>query len=1343
MPDKRTLEPIEPTLLPESKSVPSSPAPTDTPAHPGAHDVTIKPKPAAIQIPRSNLSGSVTEADATRAPLVGGATFVEASEADATQVPPSSRTGIQDKTVGNSLPSAPLSSPAATGTQVGRFALKVLHARGGLGEVFTARDTELNREVAVKRIQTRYADDPASRRRFLTEAEITARLDHPGVVPVFGLVADGFGRPCYAMRFIRGETLKDEIERYHGGNRAKTNHESAPNESQIKAENAGDRGQPRSVAFRHLLQRFIAVCQAIAYAHSRKVIHRDIKPANVMVGAFGETLVVDWGLAKALDDGPDPEQLLRAVSATGFRHDPEATEFPDHLTLAGTAVGTPAYMAPEQASGRIDLVGPSADVYSLGATLFAILTGKAPFAGNTTETLEKVRRGEFPKPLEENPEVPAPLDAVCQKAMALRVEDRYATPLELALDVERWLSDEPVSCYRDPFVARLARWARRHPARVAAGVSLLLAGILAAGGIAWAVSREQKKTAEALVLVTDEKLKTDTEMKRAQKAEETANNTLVALSDQKNKTEQQYQDAQAARGLAEKRYKAAVDAFNTLVFDIQLQLADRAGTQDLRQNLLIKAQEGLNGLLQGSGAEKMGADRTLVAAHSQMGEVYQLLGKTREARGEYEQAVRLAVEVLIRAQERRSSEDEWDAKQALGHSSIRLADSLLQTGNVAAAKRACETAVDLMEQTLKLRPDRRRASENLALARDQYADVLIERGETQAAAEQCRIALELRRQLAATANTDPNVTRQLADSLDQYAEILLRAGRTSLARQAAADGLGLRIAIATKLPQQPEVARELAAAHSRLGEVLLDRDELAASQKEFEEARTLLDKLHLADPRSAGAEIGLAVSLARLAAVALRTGDVDAAIENATASNRLCRSATAADPDSIRAIRALATSHELLGEVYLATGANDQARAAFQESVKILEPIAQRDPDSVAAKLALAHAREQVGQSELASGQPAAAIDSLNKSLALRQEVLDVDRGSAKAKRELAQGLGVLADAQRAAGQRDAARATVAEQVRLLRQVCDSDTDNGSAQRELALATGKWGELLAESGKSTVALIALGKSLDQLQSLANQDQANAHARGDLASGYERLADVYLRLGQIDPALAAAHTNLELRTELAKRVGETKASRRELASSMIRFADSQAAGSQFGAARKWYTSARTLVSLEAHDARTAKTAHSADEKLALLDAVETLTKDPINGLASLSPALRIPALKMATDWLLKGKKTMLAATLAWELVKTSPAAADRYRGAVVLTRCATATNVTAAARESFAEDAIKALELAVAVGFRDVELLKGPDWESSRARPEFQKIVKSLDSIPSPAANPGTEPSQKK
>ena len=156
------------------------------------------------------------------------------------------------------------------------------HAKGGLGEVFVARDTELNREVALKEIQPDYADDPSSRTRFVVEAEITGGLEHPGIVPVYGLGHYDNGRPFYAMRFIKGDSLKDAIDQFHT--------------AETPTRDPGE----RVLALQKLLRRFLDVCDAIEYAHSRGILHRDLKPNNVMVGKYGETLVVDWGLAKSV-----------------------------------------------------------------------------------------------------------------------------------------------------------------------------------------------------------------------------------------------------------------------------------------------------------------------------------------------------------------------------------------------------------------------------------------------------------------------------------------------------------------------------------------------------------------------------------------------------------------------------------------------------------------------------------------------------------------------------------------------------------------------------------------------------------------------------------------------------------------------------------------------------------------------------------------------------------------------------------------------------------------------------------------------------------------------------------
>lgn len=351
--------------------------------------------------------------------------------------------------------------PAVAGAS--RYQVIRFHAKGGLGYVSLARDQELNREVALKEIQPQYADDLNSRAKFILEAEVTGALEHPGIVPIYGLGCYSDGKPYYAMRFIRGTSFADSIDHFHADSKS----------GELSA-------AQRTIQLRSLLQRFIAVCQAIHYAHSRGVVHRDIKPGNVMLGDYGETLVVDWGLAKTVTQEIEPDESEGVIDSTGRRLEPISAGNVTP-TRMGSAVGTLQFMSPEQSEGRNDQMGPSADIYSLGATLYYLLTGHPWVTGQTIgELMETIRRGQVPPPHQLRREVPKSLSAICLKAMARRPDDRYPSAVALAEDVERWLADEPVLAHQDSVAERAARWLRHNRTwfRAVMIATLLIIGIL-------------------------------------------------------------------------------------------------------------------------------------------------------------------------------------------------------------------------------------------------------------------------------------------------------------------------------------------------------------------------------------------------------------------------------------------------------------------------------------------------------------------------------------------------------------------------------------------------------------------------------------------------------------------------------------------------------------------------------------------------------------------------------------------------------------------------------------------------------------------------------------------------
>jgi serine/threonine protein kinase/type II secretory pathway pseudopilin PulG len=457
------------------------------------------------------------------------------------------------------------------------------HAAGALGEVFMARNAELNREVALKFIKPERASEAESLRRFLQEAEVTGRLEHPGVVPIYGLGTDANGSPCYAMRFIRGTTLQDAIDVFHA------------------AEKPGRDDSERSLALRSLLNRYASVCSTVAYAHSRGILHRDLKPRNIMLGNYDETLVVDWGLAKPFDRDEAArsagEETLMPSSGSGSGSD----------TPTVGVVGTPAYMSPEQAEARWDLVGPASDIFGLGGILYAILTGQPPYQGRKIgEMLEKVKRCEYRKPRELKSGVPRALEAICLKALARRPEDRYATALDVAEDVRRWLADEPVAAWREPVLIRVRRWMRRHRTGVAAAVVALLAGVAALGIVAGVQARANRQL----------RLASAATMRALEQAQNAQAQTQAALA-----------QSEASRKQAEESHQQAEAVTNFLVDAFRSPDPSQTGRDVKVVDVLDKAAEKLEKEFTGTAPTK--------------GALLHALGLTYQGLGLYDRAISL------------------------------------------------------------------------------------------------------------------------------------------------------------------------------------------------------------------------------------------------------------------------------------------------------------------------------------------------------------------------------------------------------------------------------------------------------------------------------------------------------------------------------------------------------------------------------------------------------------------------------------------------------------------------------------------------------------------------------
>ena len=735
----------------------------------------------------------------------------------------------------------------------GRFCILDRIATGGVGQVLSAYDLKLRREVALKELLDRNAGETELRRRFVRECRITSRLEHPGIVPIYDLGRRSDGRPFYAMRLIRGQSLQTAIKEAHG------------------------EGPPAPRMLRELLRRLIDVGRAMDYAHHQGVVHRDLKPANIMLGPYGETLVVDWGLAKIVDDLAEVQAESRlAVGVTA--------------TQLGTVIGTPAYMSPEQAAGDVDQVGPQSDVYGLGATLYAVLTGARPFDGPPEEVLSKVRGRGLRKPSRVATGVPRPLEAICLKAMARPPEERYPSAGAWADDILCWLDDEPVSVYRDSFAVRCARWARKNRSVATGVVTLSLAGMVALA-VGTVIFEERE-------LALEERAVAQSNFERAHR---TVGDLLSDISDQPS-----------------------------------LQIP---GFWPLRQKLLGRGFDYYQaGLEQHAGGP---LDRAvLTESYYRAGKIASELGERDDAIASLERAIELQRELLV------ATPGDPRYRADLARSYDDLAIMQLLDNRLDEVGASLESALDLRQQLARDFPDDAEIKNGLAttLSQSAYLEWYSDARRASEIYEQARRLREevveehperseFRDGLAKIYNNLGLLRRELGDA-DGAVEMHERTRR-------------LQQELLDESPDDMQAKSVLAKTLANLGVAQVAADRVADAGRSYAEASRLFDELAVANPAVPGFQIDRAKMIANEAEQARRLGDAGKAVDFLHQALEIHREVLAVDVNLLPARVSLGHTYHALAQAYEGQGQLERALAAAGQAKDNHQALAAGDPSNL------------------------------------------------------------------------------------------------------------------------------------------------------------------------------------------------------------------------------------------------------------------------------------------------------------------------------------------------------------------------------------------------------------
>jgi tetratricopeptide (TPR) repeat protein/tRNA A-37 threonylcarbamoyl transferase component Bud32 len=754
-------------------------------------------------------------------------------------------------------------------------------ARGGMGRILRARDRRLGREVAIKE---NFVKQGAHARRFEREARITARLQHPSIVQVHEAGVWPTGEPFFSMQLVAGRPFSDAIA------------EATTLDKRLA-----------------LLPNVLAVADAIAYAHSQDVIHRDLKPRNVIVGEFGETIVIDWGLAKLLnaEETDDPSGPTFAAGSG------------DDRTEAGTVMGTPAYMPPEQALG--EPVDQRADVYALGALLFHVLAGRPPVIGSSSnEMLATIVAGDAPSLADIQPGVPPDLLAIVAKATAHEPANRYPSARELAADLRKFQTGQLVSAHRYSRRQLVLRWLRRH--RTAMIVAAVAVAVVVTVGIV-----SVSKIVRAEHVAEDER----------REAERNRGDAEELMSFMLGDLREKLQPIGKLEVLETVAKKA------TAYYE---QRPDSHGFRDLQQRAV---------------------------ALGSVGDVLLAQGHTAAAVAQYRVAL-AETEALAAA----NPGDE----RVLRHLAVRhnhLGSALFEQGDTTGALVEYRADMAITSPIAAAHPNDVARQRDLSVTHEKIADTLFLRGDFAGALAEYRASLAISEHIAVLAPS-AKADRDLAIGHGRLAEAL--AGHEELAAAIDEDraALAIRVRLAAADPSNTDDQRGLSALHNSLGELLETKGSSAEAISHFRAAQVVDEKLAARDPTNVDWVSDLAFSHANLGKSERKLGDDAAALIDFRAALAIQERLAAQDPTHADRERDIEISHKGIGDIFVARKQLAAARTEYDSELAIAEKLAARDPSNAAWQRDLGIVHEKLGHVDELGEQWDAAAEHYRMCMAIR-----------------------------------------------------------------------------------------------------------------------------------------------------------------------------------------------------------------------------------------------------------------------------------------------------------------------------------------------------------------------